>query len=428
MNIRMIVFGLLFAAVGAAASFFVLRPGGSEPLQAQNTVVQPSAPARPDPAPQLTPSVTPNAQPEPVRQPAPNNTQITPDYVQAQRTPPPPPVAQHRPMPPTQVSVEFHEALAPYGRWQRHPRWGAVWVPARVERDWRPYTQGRWVYTEDWGWYWDSDEEWGWVAYHYGRWVNDRHAGWMWIPGDEWAPAWVSWRRGGSEVGWAPLPPEEYYADIDENPDAWVFVNARDVVARSIAQVLMPRQRNEYFVRETVLVNRTVIVRGARIAANVGVPPSYIAVYTGRPLRVSRVEPVVVRGTYGVRGAYEIDPRDQRERRPRRAVVQEAERNIPPASEVPAPRRFQRGERRDTPDAPSVFRQAQPQTDAPKAKQERPDEAPKAKQEKRDDAPRFEPKKKDDAAPKAKQERPDEAPKGPPQRPESPLRHEKKEN
>ena len=46
----------------------------------------------------------------------------------------------------------------PYGRWERHARWGEVWIPANRSRDWRPYTVGRWVYTEDWGWYWVEDQ------------------------------------------------------------------------------------------------------------------------------------------------------------------------------------------------------------------------------------------------------------------------------
>ena len=49
------------------------------------------------------------------------------------------------------VSVEFRTALEPYGKWQRHSRWGDVWVPSHVARDWRPYTVGHWVHTDDWG-------------------------------------------------------------------------------------------------------------------------------------------------------------------------------------------------------------------------------------------------------------------------------------
>ncbi len=50
-------------------------------------------------------------------------------------------------------------------------------MPDGVPRDWRPYEYGHWVYTDDWGWYWvsdDDEDDWGWVVYHYGRWVHDR--------------------------------------------------------------------------------------------------------------------------------------------------------------------------------------------------------------------------------------------------------------
>lgn len=54
----------------------------------------------------------------------------------------------------TQLSGEFRRALQPYGRWERHSRWGEVWLPGNRARGWRPYTEGRWVYSNDWGWYW----------------------------------------------------------------------------------------------------------------------------------------------------------------------------------------------------------------------------------------------------------------------------------
>ncbi len=81
----------------------------------------------------------------------------------------------------------------------RDPRFGDVWVPTGLSPDWRPYEYGHWVYTDEWGWYWvsdDQEEDWGWVIYHYGRWAFDRGLGWFWVPGDEWAPAWVDWRYG----------------------------------------------------------------------------------------------------------------------------------------------------------------------------------------------------------------------------------------
>ena len=47
--------------------------------------------------------------------------------------------------------------------------YGWSWTPYDVPIDWRPYSVGRWVYTDD-GWTWMSQEPWGWATYHYGRW------------------------------------------------------------------------------------------------------------------------------------------------------------------------------------------------------------------------------------------------------------------
>jgi len=51
-----------------------------------------------------------------------------------------------------QSEQDFRIALESYGFWQPHPRWGEVWVPFGKPRGWRPYTVGRWVYTDEWGW------------------------------------------------------------------------------------------------------------------------------------------------------------------------------------------------------------------------------------------------------------------------------------
>src|SRR5947208_30188 len=37
---------------------------------------------------------------------------------------------------------DFYEPLRPYGRWEVVGSYGRCWVPARVERDWRPYCNG----------------------------------------------------------------------------------------------------------------------------------------------------------------------------------------------------------------------------------------------------------------------------------------------
>ena len=50
------------------------------------------------------------------------------------------------------VSMAVRERLTRYGVWQISQRYGEVWVPS-VNTSWRPYTVGRWVWTDD-GWYW----------------------------------------------------------------------------------------------------------------------------------------------------------------------------------------------------------------------------------------------------------------------------------
>ena len=100
----------------------------------------------------------------------------------------------------------FYNRLAPHGRW--------VWINGRyvwtpiVNADWRPYTDGRWVYNPRHGWTWVSNEPFGWATYHYGRWAYSHRIGWFWIPGTRWAPAWVAWRQSGDHIAWAPLPPD----------------------------------------------------------------------------------------------------------------------------------------------------------------------------------------------------------------------------
>ena len=108
----------------------------------------------------------------------------------------------------------FHGQLAGYGDWLYSDRWGEVWRPEAQDRDpdWRPYWAGHWVFTDEYGWTWISDEgSWGDIAYHYGRWVFDPDDGWLWLPGYVWSPAWVVWRSAGPNVGWMPMPPDDNF-------------------------------------------------------------------------------------------------------------------------------------------------------------------------------------------------------------------------
>src|SRR5262245_55603103 len=106
---------------------------------------------------------------------------------------------------------DFYEPLRPYGQWVVSPRWGNVWYPTGMPPGWRPYANGHWDFTNEYGWVWVSDYEWGWAPFHYGRWAFEPPYGWVWIPGRVWGPAWVSFRYGDDYVGWAPLPPDEDY-------------------------------------------------------------------------------------------------------------------------------------------------------------------------------------------------------------------------
>src|SRR5215475_9851688 len=139
------------------------------------------------------------------------------------------------------VSADFRVALEPYGSWRHTNRFGEVWVPNNRSREWRPYTVGHWIYTDDYGWYWvtdDQEADWGWVTYHYGRWYRDADYGWSWIPNDVWGPAWVDWRYGDQYVGWAPEPPDEV-VEVEDEPVYWSFVAAGDLIAPSVATVLL---------------------------------------------------------------------------------------------------------------------------------------------------------------------------------------------
>ena len=144
---------------------------------------------------------------------------------------------------------QFYDALAPYGEWVQHPAYGYVWLPLAVQENWRPYTVGRWIDTDEYGWYWDSPEPFAWAVYHYGRWGFDPQYGWFWVPGDTWAPAWVQWRYGDDYVGWAPTVPDTYRGYAYGGPAAyaptppmnsWVFVRPRYLAAPRIAPYALP--------------------------------------------------------------------------------------------------------------------------------------------------------------------------------------------
>lgn len=107
---------------------------------------------------------------------------------------------------------QFYVSLSSHGHWIQNAQFGWVWYPRYRPAGWRPYTVGRWAWTDYGEWMWLSDEPWGWATYHYGRWFLDPFYGWVWIPGRVWAPAWVTWRYSDNYIGWAPLGPYGYWS------------------------------------------------------------------------------------------------------------------------------------------------------------------------------------------------------------------------
>ena len=189
----------------------------------------------------------------------------------------------------------FYDQLDPYGQWVWHPRFGYVWLPQTVSENWRPYTVGHWVYTDEYGWYWHSHEPFAWAVYHYGRWGYDPSYGWFWVPGDTWAPAWVEWRYGDRYVGWAPAGPTygggyAYGAPVSYEPpvaESWVFVDPRYVTSPSIDQyyVPIPRLNDAFFSATTVY--RPDYRAGAIF--NLGIPRETVEKFTNRPIIVEKI-------------------------------------------------------------------------------------------------------------------------------------------
>ncbi len=140
-----------------------------------------------------------------------------------------------------------------------------IWRPAGVSSDWRPYTYGRWEFT-DRGWLWVSAESWGWTTCHYGRWWHSGNFGWVWLPGYVWAPSWVRWRVTDDHIGWVPLSPKAQWnieTGITEvnyrykNNDAdWVFVQKTNFVNDlNSSSVINPGMNSSLIAKSTKITN-----------------------------------------------------------------------------------------------------------------------------------------------------------------------------
>ena len=195
------------------------------------------------------------------------------------------------------VSVTVRERLSNYGGWRTSNRFGEVWVPS-VRSEWRPYTEGRWVWTDE-GWYWHSAEPFGAIVYHYGRWAYDPEFGWVWIVGDEWAPAWVVWRQGADDIGWAPAPPPEL--DVAYDDGWWSFAPVAAIGAADLVTVVRPVRENVTIIRNTTIINQTVVVNNA---PRVRLGNQVVAINAGP--RLQRLPPSVVTS---IKAAKVVPPR-----------------------------------------------------------------------------------------------------------------------
>ncbi len=163
----------------------------------------------------------------------------------------------------------FFDALSPHGNWVSVPTYGYVWYPTLVRLHWRPYTDGRWVWS-DYGWTWVSYEPWGWAPYHYGRWAFLDYYGWVWIPGTIWAPAWVTWYTSPEYIGWAPLAPDyNFFLEIGIGFNSYnyyapqnhcVFVPSHEFLYHNVYSVVVPQSHNVKIFKEAKHINNVKIV------------------------------------------------------------------------------------------------------------------------------------------------------------------------
>jgi hypothetical protein len=155
----------------------------------------------------------------------------------------------------------FYNSLKPYGEWTYTSTYGWCWYPYNITVDWRPYTEGNWVYT-DAGWTFDSDAPYGWATFHYGRWFFDNDQGWLWYPDTVWAPCWVAWRYDNNHIGWAPLTPDCLWKDGtglelgNFNPDNiplnyYTFCHIKDFAGKDLIDHELLIAKNATYIKKT---------------------------------------------------------------------------------------------------------------------------------------------------------------------------------
>jgi hypothetical protein len=140
-------------------------------------------------------------------------------------------------------------------------------------------------------------------------------------------------------VGWAPQGPDEIYVEVRDNPRFWVFVDAPHFTSDRLWAEIEPGWHHPVFLQQTVIVNRTVVIRESdrTVAVNPGIEPTLIAREIGRPIPVYDVRPVVLAGTAKIEDAMEVRP-DEKPRKIEEKLVERTDEVVKPAGtdETPA--------------------------------------------------------------------------------------------
>jgi hypothetical protein len=202
------------------------------------------------------------------------------------------------------VSVDFFYNNLSGGNWIEAEGYGYGWQPdvSVSDPNWRPYADGYWAYT-DYGWTWISYEDFGWATYHYGRWARLADYGWVWFPGSDldWGPAWVSWRTGGDQIGWAPLPPRgpgvvyegqpigaRVDIEFDIGPESYNFCDVRFIGEPVLRDRIFAPTQNVTYINNTV--NVTNITVQNNVVYNYGPDINVVSAYSTRPIQRLTIE------------------------------------------------------------------------------------------------------------------------------------------
>ncbi len=185
----------------------------------------------------------------------------------------------------------FYEYLAPFGQWINDAQYGYVWSP-EVPATFRPYfTNGHWALTS-YGNTWVSEYQWGWACFHYGRWIFDSYYGWLWVPGTNWGPAWVSWRSGGGNIGWAPLAAGYEYSSSELKKyncpkDWWVFIPQQYIYSDNYYRYYTGPLGNAHIFKSTEFINNVYVSNG--ITYFPGPTQLQMEKIIGKPVKVNRL-------------------------------------------------------------------------------------------------------------------------------------------